>query len=227
MKRNVPSFGAGWKKQTSKRVKPTPSVAKQIRVANKLNQQELKVLDTALSFNFDATGEVPATGQLSLVVTGDTLANRDGAVIQAKSIQIRGNLQFVPAAAATSATSCYLMVVLDKQANGAAAAATDVMTGTNFATAMPNVPNKYRFKILRRLVYPMISAAGATTAYNNVVANVDEYIRFNTPIEMRYTASAGAVTDLASNNIFLLAGTDGNSDDAVSFTGTARLRFTG
>lgn len=227
MKRNVPSFGSGWKKQTSKRVKATPSVPRQIRVASKLNKQELKAFDTSLAFTFDATGEVPATGQLSLVQTGDTLNNRDGAVIQVKSLQIRGYANFTPGATATAASTAYLYVVLDRQANGAAAAVTDVLTSTDMSTALGNVPNQYRFKILKRIVIPMVATAGVTTAYNPVVVPVEEYIKFLKPIEMRFKASAGAITDLSSNNIFLLAGTEGTSDDLIGFAGTARLRFTG
>jgi len=41
-------------------------------------QAELKNLDTALSFSFDTTGEIPATGQLALVAQGDTENNREG-----------------------------------------------------------------------------------------------------------------------------------------------------
>jgi len=54
-----------------------------------------------LAFNFDATGEIPATGQLCFIQTGDTLNNRDGAVVEVKSLQIRGTITFTPAAAAT------------------------------------------------------------------------------------------------------------------------------
>jgi len=67
------------------------------------------------------TGEVPATGQLCFVQTGDTLNNRDGAVIMVKSLAIRARWVHQPMAAATSAGTIYLYVVLDKQANGAAA----------------------------------------------------------------------------------------------------------
>jgi len=225
MKRSVPAFGSGWKKQTAKRTKPTFVPKAQIRV-NKLNKAELKVFDTALSFNLDATGEVPVTGQLCFIQVGDTLNNRDGAVVHVKSLQIRGLLNYVPGAAANAASTMYIYIVQDKQCNGAAAAITDVLTSTAMKSALGNVPNQYRFKILKRIVVPMISSAGVTTAYNNVVSPVEEYIKLN-GLELRYTASAGAITDLASNNIFLLAGTDGGSDDLCSFEGTARLRFTG
>lgn len=227
MKRNVPSFGSGWKKQTSKRVKATPSVPRQIRVASKLNKQESKAFDTSLNFLVDQTGEIPATGQLCFVTTGDTLNNRDGAVIQVKSLQLRGTLTYAPAAAATSAANAYIYVVQDRQANGAVPGITDILTSNDMSVALGNVPNQYRFKILKRIVFTLQSQAGVTTAYNNVKAQFDEYIKFPMPLELRYTASAGAITDLASNNIFLLAGSDAGQDDTITVLGTARLRFTG
>jgi len=198
-----------------------------IKNFNTLQKAELKVFDTTLSFNFDATGEVPATGQLCFIQTGDTLTNRDGAVVQVKSLQIRGTLNFAPGAAATAAALVTLFIVLDRQANGAAAAVTDVLTGTNMNTDLPNVPNQYRFKTLRRMQFTLNSQAGVTTAFNNVNIGIDEYIQFKKPIELRYTASAGAITDLASNNIFLMAGSNSAQDDTVAFSGIARLRFTG
>lgn len=225
MKRNVPAFGSGWKKQTAKRGRPT-LVVKQ-RQQRDLNKPELKSFDTALAFTIDQTGEVPATGQLCLVQTGDTLTNRDGAVIRVKSLQMRGTLVFAPAAAAQAAINCYIYIVQDRQANGAAAGITDVLTSNDISIALGNVPNQYRFKILKRMVFTMNATAGVTTAYNNTRQQFDEYIKFPKPLELRYTASAGAITDVASNNIFLLAGCDGGGDDSVTVAGTARLRFTG
>lgn len=204
-----------------------PPISNLKRNQAQLNKAELKAFDTALSFNLDATGEVPATGQLCFVQQGDGLANRDGVVIQVKSLQIRGLLVFTPAAAATAATHAYIYIVHDRQANGAAAAITDVLTSTTMATALGNVANQYRFKILKRIVIPFQPGAGVSGAYNNVTVPIDEYIKFNKPMEIRYTANAGAITDIASNNIFLLAGSDGQSDDLVFCAGTARLRFTG
>lgn len=192
-----------------------------------LQRQELKVFDTALSFTFDATGEVPASGQLSLIQTGDTLNNRDGAVIMVKSLTIRGSLALVPAAAATASGIVYLYVVQDKQCNGAAAAVTDVLTSTDLKSALGNVPNQFRFRIVRKFAVEMNSEAGVTTAYNNYTKHFEEYIEFKKPLEIRYTASAGAITDLASNNLFLIAGSTGTIDDLVTMTGVARLRFTG
>jgi len=81
---------SGSKSSAPKRVKKAPAT----QLGQGLQRQELKVFDTALAFNFDATGEIPATGQLCFIQTGDTLNNRDGAVVEVKSLQIRGTITF-------------------------------------------------------------------------------------------------------------------------------------
>jgi len=192
-----------------------------------LNRQEMKFFDTAMSFTFDSTGEVPATGQLALIVQGTGNTNREGYLVTVKSIQLRGVLAFNPAAAAAAATNAIIHVMLDRQPNGAAAAITDALTGNAMASALPVVPNQYRFKTLKRIVVPFNSTAGVTTAYNSYNVCFDEYIKFKKPIEIRYNGNAGTVADVTTNNIFLFAGSDGSSDDTITMSGTARLRFTG
>lgn len=186
---------------------------------------ELKFFDTALSFTVDATGEVPATGQLTLIPQGDTESTRDGRKAVIKSIQIRGIAYLAPGAAATAATVAYVYVVLDTQANGAAAGVTDVFTSNNLSSALINLNNSGRFRILKKFVLPFVSPAGATTAYNNVVKPLEFWKSCN--IDVDWSSTAGAITELRSNNIFLLAGSDGLSDDTVTVVGNCRLRFMG
>nr|DAE89245.1 MAG TPA: capsid protein [Cressdnaviricota sp.] len=188
--------------------------------------QERKFFDTALNFAIDATGEVPATGQLILIPQGDTESTRDGRKATIKSVQIRGNLIYVPAAAATAAAITNMYLVLDTQCNGAAASAAEVFTGTDFSTAMLNLNNSGRFRILKHWVHTWNSGAGATTAYNNVAKQVEFFKKCEVPVD--WSGATGAITEIRSNNIFLLASVIGaGSDDAITMTGTARVRFVG
>lgn len=184
---------------------------------------EMKFFDTALSFNIDATGEVPATGQLNLIPQGVTESTRVGRKCVLKSIQMRGIVLFQPGAAATAASTAYIYVVLDKQANGAAAAVTDVFTSANLASAMHNLSNSQRFVVLKKMKFTMAPMAGATTAYNNSTKTFDMFKKCNIPLE--FSSTTGAITELRSNNVFLLAGTDQLSDDLISVAGTCRVRF--
>lgn len=186
---------------------------------------EKKFFDTALSFLIDATGEVPATGQLALIPQGDTSTTRDGRQATIKSIQIRGSFLYAPAASGVAAQVCYLYLVLDRQANGAAAAVTDVFTSTDMRANQLNLNNSRRFRIMQRWAIEFNSCAGVTTAYNNVAKSLEYYVRCNIPMD--WNSTTGAITEITSNNIFLIAGSDGNQDDTVSFNGSCRLRFVG
>lgn len=189
--------------------------------------QELKFFDTALSFNFDATGEVPASGQLCLIPQGDTESTRDGRQAIIKSIQIRLNLLYDPQAAIQACPSVFLYLVLDTQCNGAAAANTDVFTSADLSVALLQLNNSKRFRILKKWNYIM----QPTAAYYNAAAfaqpvrrTISFYKRCNIPID--WNSTAGAITEIRTNNIFLMAGSIGG-DDTVGALGTARLRFIG
>lgn len=185
---------------------------------------ETKYFDTTLSFNVDSTMEVPATGQLVLIPQGDTATTRDGRQCTLTSIQIRASCIFVPAAAATAATWMSLYLVLDKQCNGAAAAVTDVFTSANSSLAMFNLDNSDRFQIIKKWQYDFNAVAGATTAYNNVQRHIEWFKKINIP--MNYSSTAGAITEIRSNNLFLVAGAQ-NSDDLIQVGGVCRVRFRG
>lgn len=187
---------------------------------------ELKHEDSAVSFAFDATGEVPATGQWTqgcIQGTGDT--ERIGNKITVKGVQFRGSVLYSPAAAVNTATIVYMFIVWDKQCNGAAAAALDVFTSANFALALRNTDNLRRFQILWQQAIPLQpTLTNAANLAGPVTVPISFYKKVNIPVT--YDASAGAITDLTSNNIFLMAGSDGNSDDVVTCAGTGRLWFT-
>jgi len=185
---------------------------------------ERKFFDTNISFLADATTEVPATGQLTLIPQGTTESTRVGRECTIKSIQINVLLTYIPGASTTGVNTVYIWLVLDKQANGAAAAATDVLTSTNATLAMVNIANSDRFVIMRKWVYTMQAAAGAAAAFSRDQKKLDEYLKCNVPIQ--YSSTTGAITEIKSNNFFFVAGCEQSADDVTSVEGTVRLRFT-
>jgi hypothetical protein len=184
---------------------------------------EMKNFDTAVSFTVDATGEVPATGQWSLIPQGTTGTTRIGRKVVVKSIHFRGILALNPASSATASDTVQLSIVLDTECPGAAASVTDVYTSTNLPIAVRNRFNQTRFQVLKTVIVDMEPAAGATTAYNNSVRHFDAYVKCNIPLE--FSGATGAITEIGGNNIFVIAGTSGGTDDLVSCTATARLNF--
>lgn len=211
---------------SARRAAVVPGVTRTGGFYRKMSQggQEFKFFDTSLAFTVDATGEVPATGQLSLIPQGDTESSRDGRKVNVTSILLKGRMTFTPAAAATASGVTYMYLVQDTQCNGAAAAATDVLTSTSFSVAIRNLGNSERFKILKKWTYDWNSMAGATTAYNNQNKHFEFYKKCNIPLI--FSGTTGAITEIRSNNIFLLAGSTNSIDDLVDVQGVCRLRFT-
>lgn len=183
---------------------------------------ENKFFDTALSFLCDSTGEVPATGQLTLIPQGVTESTRVGRKCTLKSIQLRLFANFDPGAGSVASTNIYIYVVQDTQCNGAAAAITDVLTSNVMGSALINLANSQRFVIHKRLVCTLQSGAGVTGAYGNAAKTIDYFKKVNIPIE--FSSTTGAITEIRSNNLFLLAGAS-VGDDVTTITGNCRLRF--
>jgi len=184
---------------------------------------ELKFFDTQIDTPIDTTGENIAN--LCTITQGDGPSSRDGRKAVIKSIQIRGYMYFVPAATATASALVNMWLVLDTQTNGVAATAnSDLFTSNAFATAMLNLDNSGRFRILKHWNLAFNSNAGATTAFNNVVKPIEYYQTCNIPID--WSSSTGDISEIRSNNLFLCAGGT-LQDDKVTFTATVRLRFVG
>jgi len=187
---------------------------------------ELKFLDTGIvAALVDSTAEIPSGGQVCLIPQGDTESTRDGRQCTIESIVGRGSLLFAPGAGTSPATVVYLYVIQDTQCNGAAAAVGDVFTGTNFATAFHNLANSKRFIVLKKLIVTMNSTCGVTTAYGPTIRPINFAIKKNIPME--YSSTTGAIGEIKSNNVFYMVGSDGNSDDLVTFTMNTRIRFRG
>jgi len=210
------------KRASSAAAKPAAKRARVYRPYYGRQQGEVKFFDTALSFNVDSTPEVPATGQLCLIPQGVTESTRVGRKCVIRSIQLRATMQNAPGAAATADSTVYMWLILDKQCNGAAAAATDVFTNVGVQAMLPNVANSERFTILKKWTITFNPAAGATTAYNSTRRELDYYRKCNIPLE--FSSTAGAISELKSKNLFLIAGAV-NQDDLTSVAGTCRLRF--
>ena len=193
---------------------------------------EMKFFDTALSFNVDATAEVPATGQLCIIPQDDTQSGRDGNKAFVKSIYIKGTMAYTPGASDNSSTGTVVWMYLmqDTQCNGVAATVGDansgIFTTSNMATAQITLANKDRFKVLKKWIVPLNVAAGVTTAFGQVVKPFECYKKVNIPLMYDASASTGVLTSIRSNNIFLVAGlAPAAADDLVSVVGSCRLRF--
>lgn len=175
---------------------------------------ELKFFDGA-----NSTASVSATGailedSLNEIAQGAGESNRVGRKCTLKSIHLRGEFT-LPAqtSATTSSERVRFIVYLDKQCNGATAAVTDILESGNQDSFL-NLANKSRFRILGERTCALNAHGATATAgaytFGEVVKNFKMNLKCNLPLE--FDGATGAITELRSNNIRVLA----ISDSAVA-----------
>lgn len=188
---------------------------------------ELKYFDTTNSFAFDSTGEVPATGQLNIIPQGVNEQERIGRKIHVKSIHC--HFQIAPNVAtwngSASGTFIRLMLVQDKQANGAAATYSGVggVLQSDTVGSFRNLTNSNRFVVLKDWYFALNATAGVTSSFNSTSKVLEFNSKCDIPIEYDNVATTGALTTIRSNNLFLLARS--TEDDIISCSGVTRIRF--
>lgn len=190
---------------------------------------ELKFLDTSKAITAFAAAGVLFDDSLNHVAQGNTESQRIGRKIVARHLSFRGIIQSGTATSATETDNGYRIIVYcDKQANGAAAAATDVLE-TDSYFSFYNLANQGRFKILydQTRVLP-INAMAQTAAGAFTTLSVDYKweirLKMNIPIEFDNTATDGSIATIRSNNIGVL-GWSVTSDAPPKLLYTARLRY--
>ncbi len=173
-------------------------------------------------------GVIVNTSSINLIPQNVTEKGRVGRKCTIKSINWRGNLNqtLIAAAALRDDSEVRLMVVLDKQCNGAAPTVTGVLE-TGDIHSFNNLANKGRFRTLSDQTFRLSanSAAGNGTA-NDAPAVVMPFSWFkNCNIPIEFDAATGAITEIRSNNLFILmiASVAGS---VISLDSKIRLRFT-
>ncbi len=186
---------------------------------------ELKFFD----LDIDNAG-VPTAGttlnSVNLVVQGIGENQRIGRKITIRSINWRFSISKAEGDGVADPTNpdvVRLIVYLDKQANGATAAPTDILETANYQS-FNNLANKGRFRTLMDRKYDMNSPSGAgdgvASDWAGVVVSDDWFKKVNIPIE--FDAAAGAIGSVKSNNIGVLLISLSNQS---TFDSKMRIRF--
>ncbi len=172
-----------------------------------------------------AGGQVTAT--INIIPQGVTEVQRIGRKCTIKSINWK-YIYFMPEAAdvadPTIPDSFRLIMYIDKQANGATAAVTDILE-TNDFQSFRNLANSGRFDILcdkyLTLNYRvMASETAGQVSMGACQASGSFYKKCDIPIE--FSAAAGTIDEIRSNNIgVMLVGQVGS----IGFASKIRLRF--
>ncbi len=187
---------------------------------------DIVVVDGVVSGN----GDIQNTGSVNLIAQGTTESERIGRKCTINSIGFRYVVslpRLLASATPTESDIVRVIVYVDKQCNGLAAAVTDILESTIFFSYR-NLSNSSRFTILcdknHTINYPTFTSTQNADTFD--AQGVSRYYSFfkkvNIPIE--YNSTTGAITEIRTNNIGVLLI---SANGVAGFTGTIRLRFTG
>jgi len=193
-----------------------------------LRAVEIKYLDTSR-----AAAQVSGSGvvdpYLCNLTQGVGSSFRIGRLVNAVSLEIIGNAS-IPVTTDTAQTwdAIRIMVVLDKQCNGALFGVTDLLVAGD-EKSHTNPVNEHRFEILKEQIFsingPVALNDGGGAGNALKLGESGQWFRYKIPLDcvLEYGANAGAVSDLRSNNIAVLAITR-NGRGVIEYI--ARLRYT-
>jgi len=193
---------------------------------------ELKFKDIAHTFGAAA---IPVNGVLGgsliLITSGTAPSTLVGRKMTLKNITIRGTITLPKdsdgALSGTAITDVVrIMLVWDKQCNGAQAAVTDVISTASGVEGLRNMEKSQRFQVLKEWLVN-INSAMAYDPTNNVYVNsgFQKAFKYNKKcnITIHYDDTASSViADVQDNNIFLLAI---SNSGAVRVSAQSRIRF--
>lgn len=173
----------------------------------------------------------PAANCLCYPQKGTGPTNRDGDHIVMKSIHIRGDIRMPTegdTADITGPIQYCIMLVLDKQTNGAQLSAEDVMTDTEPQEhSFRNLQYGKRFTILkdwRGVIYPTAAFTdGANTG--SQAGNARNFgCNLNVNIPVDFKGDAGNVADIVDNSLHIIACTNALG---LEMKYASRVRFVG
>ena len=207
---------------------------------------ETKGMDTDISvLSIVSTTNTNANiGVLNLVQQGAGAWNRVGRKIHAKSVRIKGVVNFssAPTLATGILSQCAFRMILvwDKQPSGSAIPSFDTIFGITAQDGTESCPditcplrydNMDRFRILKDwfISPPSIPLAATGTAPNTFhPVNFDEYTKLPM-LESVYSGQSQPMTiaDVSTGALYLIMRQTSNSGTAsqVTFDGIARLRY--
>jgi len=207
-------------------------------------KREAKVVDLPVTiravplFSISPTGVIgPIYGNQSLnyPVQGAAIQNRIGNKISMQYVSLKGNIYSLQSNGALAGTTFRIMIVYDKQTNGAIPAYSDIVssvnpsgTASNSIVSHRNPYNRDRFLILydstRYVAFQNLQ--DATKIGNNIVTassylNLDIFVPLK-GLETMYGANNGNIGDVKTGGLFLVLCTD---DGTTSYSSELCIRL--
>ncbi len=157
-----------------------------------------------------------AISHVSGIAQGDTKIARGGNKVRFKSLHWRG---FITMNASATTTMVRLMIILDKQVNGAVFTIGDLLEDATAGDAIispRDIDNQNRFTVLSDKTYKLTDNGG------NQLVQFNVYKKINLPV--RYDGTTANVGDLTSNGLFLVSFSN-EATNTPAITDFFRIRF--
>lgn len=187
--------------------------------------RELKFKNLSL-----AQSDVSDTGTIipsfNLIVQGVGEQERIGRQCTLKSIEMRLTVFLDPGTTALMTTDqCRFILYCDRQANGAAATPTMILTNPIY-TGLYEMENTGRFQILWDKKVSLNSSCGSYDGAGDNFGIYEKSVhwKFNLNKLIQFSGATGAITEICCNNIGMLMITNRAQ---TNMAGRARVRFEG
>ena len=214
------------------RLQRSPTIGYVRGVQRTAAKGEIKAVDVSqANYALDTSGTVTC---LSLANTGTSFFNRIGRRIKLASVQITGNIANTGATA--TAGVLRIIIVYDKQSNGALPSYADVITsvvqaGTTTSGHLdgPNQNNRDRFKILvdRKIHVPTVttSVANGFPSPDSNDTRVHIYKRLNHTVQFKGDTNPTTIADISTGSLIMLTVGPGAPGTAWTMTASIRTKF--
>ncbi len=197
------------------------AAASRAAIAGELKFHDVDVDDVSIAQN----GVIQNTGSVNLIAQGVTESTRVGRKCVVKQILWRYEIQKFAATSETSSDEVVRVILyVDKQTNGLTATVTDILETDDYQS-FRNLTNSGRFKFLMDKTFSVnaLAAGGDGTSIEIAERTMNFQFFKSCNIPLEFSAGAGALTEIRSNNIgVLLLSRQGA---AAGFVSKLRLRF--
>lgn len=181
-----------------------------------------------------AAGTAYLESSMNNIPEGTGQSERLGRKCTVTQAFVRGTITLAAAtAAARNSAKCRVVLVWDKQCNGAAVAnAFGANTGAPFEiddiNSFRNLENSSRFTILYDKTHTLVADGAASTAGAYTFGAVDRNFQISLPklnIPLEFSGATGGIAEIRSNNLVMMAISDATTAADVSIKYISRLRY--
>jgi hypothetical protein len=176
---------------------------------------ETKYIDKSISQNMDTNGTITL---LNGCATGTTISTRIGRQVVVSSIEF--SVTVGPTVTTGTDQIDRLLIVYDRQADGAAPIITDVLAASD-SMSLFNPDNSKRFAIIYDKVFAVSGYADSSSAVvtGHIVRRMNKLIQYN-------SGNAGTVADINSGAMYLISlGSAAPGATAGYVAGRLRVNF--